>query len=68
MAKKRKAIRRKSHKTTHNWGSGDGKMAKLTPKIKAMEKKGMSIAAIAKKIRKSYAYTWVMARNYKYKA
>ena len=58
--------RKSSTSVTYNYAKGDGRMAKLTPKIKAAVKKGDSIAAIAKKHKISYSYAWVMARNYKY--
>jgi hypothetical protein len=63
MAKRSKS---KTHKGFQDYSKGDGKMSKMAPRIKAAVKKGESIAAIAKRMKKSYSYVWVMARNYKY--
>lgn len=69
MARKTKKKHvRKGHGIKYNWGKSKGtKMSKLTPRIKKMVASGMSIQDIAKKIGWSYSYTWVMARNYKWK-
>lgn len=63
-----KRTRKATHKAHQDYSKGSGKMSKLAPRIKAAHKKGESIASIAKRMKKSYSYVWVMARNYKYKA